>query len=265
MKRSFRSFLWFLLIPAMVAGLPACRERTTRAMRIGLTKSTPNYENWLKKGDSTLIPVNLYPLGKDSALTVLRQCDGLLITGGEDVDPSLYGMAADTSRCGEIDRYRDTLEMALILEALALKIPILGICRGEQILNVTLGGSLVIDIPSDFGTSVIHRCDDYLHCNHPARVEPGSMLLGITGRDTGMVNTNHHQAVNATGRGLRISVRSSDGLPEGIEWIETAGKPFLVGVQWHPERMDTANPFSGRILRAFLETCRENPLTKKHP
>jgi putative glutamine amidotransferase len=230
-------------------------------MKIAVSKAGNNYIDWLKKCDSSLILINLYDNNIDSAVAILAGCSGLLVTGGEDIQPSLYGKGAELPFCKDADPRRDTLEQTLIREALRLKIPVLGICRGEQILNVTLGGSLITDIPAKFKpdsdiskppVDVIHQCEDYLKCFHSVRIVKGSLLHQIMGCDTGFVNTNHHQAAENLAPGLKVNARSDDGVIEGIEWENPEGRSFLLGVQWHPERMDTSNAFSGKLLKAFL-------------
>ena len=140
--------------------------------------------------------------------------------------------------------------------------PVLGICRGEQILNVSLGGSLIVDIPAHFEQlpriyHIIHQCADYLNCFHSVHVFPNTLLHLITGCDSGFVNTNHHQAAERLAPGLICNARSNDGLTEGIEWEVYQEKPFLMGVQWHPERMDTSNALSGKLLKEFITRSKE--------
>jgi len=118
--------------------------------------------------------------------------------------------------------------MQLVDSALAWGMPVLGICRGHQMINVALGGSLVVDIPQDRGTAEIHQCEDYLHCFHTVRVASNSLLAQITGSRGGEVNTNHHQAVDVLAPGLKVSAYTSDGIIEAIEWADTTGRPFLM-------------------------------------
>ncbi len=103
---------------------------------------------------------------------------------------------------------------------------------------------------------VVHQCDDWEHCFHEAYPVKGSLLREISGTDSAQVTTNHHQAVRIVAKGLRANVYSADSLIEGIEWADPAGKPFLMGVQWHPERMDVSNPLSGPVARKFVQECR---------
>jgi putative glutamine amidotransferase len=253
------SVLMVLFILALNIG---CSPPKKPPMKIAVTKATKNYINWLKKGDSTLILVNMYPVDIDSALEQLDLCAGLLVTGGEDVQPEYYGKSGDKYLCTEMDPHRDTLEIALIKKAIGMKMPVLGICRGEQILNVTLGGTLIVDIPAHFEQlpriyHITHQCEDYLSCFHFVHILPNTLLRSIVGCDTGFVNTNHHQAADMLAPGLLCNARSTDGLTEGIEWEACQDKSFLIGVQWHPERMDTSNALSGKLLREFILRSRE--------
>jgi putative glutamine amidotransferase len=119
----------------------------------------PNYENWIHHADNSVILIDFKKMPVDSAKKVLLTCDGLLLTGGEDVVPSYYGKAADSLRCST-NPQRDSLEFALIQLAIKTGMPILGVCRGEQILNVALGGTLIIDIPTDHPSTVKHQMED---------------------------------------------------------------------------------------------------------
>jgi putative glutamine amidotransferase len=249
----------YLLIAGLLLAqcFTACRQNAVKPLRIAISKASPNYINWLKQADSTVAIVNLYPMPIDSAMMALERCSGLLLSGGEDVYPGIYGMEADTGRCTEMNRHRDSLEIAVIARASDLGLPIMGICRGNQILNVYLGGSLVIDIPQDHGTRVVHQCEDWEHCFHLVYTVGGTRLRLTSGIDSGLVTTNHHQAVKILARGLRANAFSADSLIEGIEWADTVGKPFLIGVQWHPERMEKENPLSGPLALRFIEACRK--------
>jgi len=219
---------------------------------VALSKASPNYVNWLRQSDPEIATLDLYRLPVKEAVSRLASCSGLLVTGGEDVYPGRYGRAGDTLRCTEMNLYRDSLEIALIQAALDRKMPVVGVCRGEQILNVALGGTLIIDIPSDAGGKVIHQCDDYLHCFHAVKVLPGSLLASLSLTGLAGVTTNHHQAVDRLAAPLASGAISEDGLVEAVEWREPLDKPFLLGVQWHPERMERSNPLSGRLADEFL-------------
>ena len=109
---------------------------------------------------------------------------------------------------------------------------------------------------------MIHQCDDWENCFHAVRAAEGSLLEGISGADSVPVATNHHQAVKNIAKGLRANIFSADSLIEGIEWADTTGKPFLLGVQWHPERMEVGNPLSGPVAVRFVEECRRIKMNK---
>ena len=220
--------------------------------KIGISKASPNYVNWLKQADPSVQTIDLYVLPISTAVQELSQCSGLLLTGGEDVYPGRYGKEYDTVRCTEMNPHRDSLDMALIEKALALKMPVVGICRGHQILNVFLGGTLIIDIPKDFGKNTLHQCDDYLHCFHNVVVRKSTLLAKISGSASSQATTNHHQAIDRLSTQLISNATADDKLIEGIEWKNPEGKSFLLGVQWHPERMDRSNPLSGKIADEFL-------------
>lgn len=239
----------------------SCSSHKEESIKIAISKAKPekyygSYAKWLKKADSTIECIGMYFIPIDSALLILENCSGLLLTGGPDVFPGEYNKAFDTTRCGTIDYKRDTLEFVLIKKAMDLNIPILGICRGEQILNVSMGGSLIVDIPSDFDTVVVHRCKDTKNCFHNVQIEPGSKLFWASNINSGIVNSNHHQAVDKLADKFKVTARSGDGLIEAIEWEEPHGKPFLIAVQWHPEKMDYDNPLSLPIAEYFLQEAR---------
>jgi putative glutamine amidotransferase len=222
------------------------------SIRIGLSKASPNYVNWLKRSNALVITVNLFLMPVDSALEELGRCNGLLVTGGEDVYPGLYGKETDTARCTEMNRHRDSLEIALVSQAIDAKMPVFAVCRGLQLVNVFLKGTLVIDIPEDIGTSVIHQSDDYLHCFHTVSVPAKSQLSSLCRCDSALVTSNHHQAIDRLSPLLRAGAFAGDGLPESIEWENPAGRSFLLGVQWHPERMEKSNPLSGALADEFI-------------
>jgi putative glutamine amidotransferase len=229
---------------------------------VAVTRISPNYSNWIKQNDSTILLVNMAEMTIDSALHVLDVCSGLLLTGGEDVNPDLYGKPELKKECQEINSARDSLEIALIGKALSKKMPVLGICRGEQILNVALGGTLIADIPAYFREkmdndnpvqkNIVHQSDDWQHCYHPVGLVPNTVLEKILHVKSGSVTSNHHQAVDRLAPDLRCNAKSPDGIIEGVEWKEPSGKSFLIGVQWHPERMEQKSDFSGKIAGEFI-------------
>jgi gamma-glutamyl-gamma-aminobutyrate hydrolase PuuD len=212
-----------------------------------------SYLKWLGYAAPDAELVVLYGMPVDSVKMLMKRSHGLLLTGGEDVYPGRYGREYDTVRCGAFDLYRDTLEFMLIDLATKRKMPVLGICRGQQILNVAMGGSLYIDIPTDLKTNIHHRCSDWQNCTHQVTVFPGSMLHNISQLEKGPVNSNHHQSVDKLADGLRVMAVAADGVIESIGRADTIGEPFLLGVQWHPERMDTTNNLSLPLAKRFIE------------
>ncbi|MCF8301714.1 MAG: gamma-glutamyl-gamma-aminobutyrate hydrolase family protein [Bacteroidales bacterium] len=253
MRRTFNILTVILLLI-----VSACQQQTAReVLQIAISKAGPGehyqyYGKFLKRADSTIITRNMSTLSLDSAINALKASDGLLVTGGPDVYPGWYGQEKDTAKCGSFNRRRDTLELSLIKTALKEGIPILGICRGEQILNVHLGGTLLIDIPTDFGKQVLHRTPEG-PTNHLVRTTEDSHLISITHDPSEEVNSNHHQAVDMLAPSLKVGAYSPDSLIEAIEWKQPKGHPFLLGVQWHPERLPEDNTFSTCIARAFVE------------
>ncbi len=237
--------LFILLITLLFTQLQA-------QVKIAVSKPYESYEKWLKAADSNAIPVGMYSLRIDSALRLLEGCSGLLLTGGEDVDPVNYGKLNELNRCEEIDRYRDSLEFALIKKAVELKMPIFGICRGEQILNVYFGGTLYTDIPSDIDTTVKHRCPPgSKECLHNVTILQNTRLAKITGQKSGTVNSYHHQAVEKVAPGFKITAYSDNKVPEAIESDGSKVKSFVMGVQWHPERL-TQNPQLSKPLGEYF-------------
>jgi putative glutamine amidotransferase len=252
---------YLLAIPLIVVSFGCQSHVETVPVKIAFSKGSPetsytNYYIWIRHFDSTAICQDMYAMSIDSALELFKGCSGLLLTGGTDVNPGLYGKAYDTVRCWPIDYRLDSLEITLIDSAVAWGMPILGICRGHQVINVALGGSLIVDIPEDFGTSVAHRCVEFTTCLHTVEIDTGSLLYGISGVDSGQVNSAHHQAADQMAPGLKAIAHTYDGLIESEQWKDPSGKNFLLGVQWHPERLEPENPLSGPIAVRFLEECR---------
>jgi len=253
----------FLLLNILFLLLLGCQSPVeTLPVKIAFSKGSPqvsyaSYYSWIYSFDSTAICRDMYAMPMDSALELFKSCSGLLLTGGTDVNPGLYGKAYDTVRCWPIDHHLDSLEITLIDSAVAWGMPILGICRGHQMLNVALGGSLIVDIPEDFGTSISHRCQDFTTCFHTVEIDTGSLLYGISGTDSGQVNSAHHQAADQMAPSLKAIAFAPDGLIESEQWKNPSGKNFLLGVQWHPERLEPDNPLSGLIGVRFLDECRQ--------
>jgi putative glutamine amidotransferase len=227
--------------------------------RVAVSKTSGNYEAWLRQAEAEVQPINMYGLKIDSAVQVLSTCFGLLLTGGEDVFPDTYGKPQNISLCEEFDRYRDSLEFALIKKAIELKMPIFGICRGEQILNVATGGTLIADIPTEVSdASVIHRCPEgTAECMHYINIDPKTILFQVTGAQTGIVNSYHHQSVEKTGPGMRITAVAENGVAEAIERVHAQEGAFMMGVQWHPEGLTQSPELALPLAEYFLQEARE--------
>jgi len=192
----------------------------------------------------------LIPNGLPRALLrrALAHIDGLLLSGGGDVDPSFYGEPR-SEYCQHVDRVRDETELRLTRMAVACDKPVLAICRGIQVLNVAAGGTLYQDIEAERPGSAKHRHKERALPVHTVSLEPDSMLGDVLGEQLLEVNSLHHQAVKSVGRGLRVVGVSEDGL---VEAIEMPGKRFIVGVQWHPEEMATRASHARALFASFV-------------
>jgi putative glutamine amidotransferase len=179
-------------------------------------------------------------LAADRAGAALAAVRGLVLSGGEDVAPARYG-AAPHPRLGEIDPVRDAAELALIAAARARGLPILAICRGIQILNVALGGTLYQDLDSERPGPVPHNDETG---RHPIHVEAGSLLERTLGTRAASVNSRHHQAIRDLAPGLTAVAWADDGVIEGAEPTD-AKEPWMVAVQWHPEDLTERALFDG--------------------
>ncbi len=183
---------------------------------------------------------------------LLDRVDGLMLTGGVDVDPAEYG-EGKLACCGECSAPRDAMEFPLCAEALARRMPVLAICRGMQLLSCVLGGSLYQDLAEQFGTALVHpRYDAAGDPVHTVTVRPGTLLSSITDKSLLDVNSRHHQGIREPGKGLRVSAVAPDGLIEGIELPDA---PFVLGVQWHPESLSDRYPVHQKLFDAFVRAC----------
>ena len=191
-----------------------------------------------------------------------RRCDALLFAGGGDVDPKHFG-AAPHPRLGASEELRDEVELALARRAAAEGLPLLGICRGIQLLNVALGGTLYQDIPAELPGALDHYASrngpDRAHVAHTIALEPGCWLATQLGAAELPANTFHHQALRDVAPGLRVTGRAPDGV---IEAVEGAGLSFVVGVQCHPEELwQRADPRWARVFEEFVSAARQHAST----
>ena len=200
-----------------------------------------------------LIPLIVPPLSSaEAAASVLDSVAGLVLTGGEDVDPARYGEKRH-EKVVSVNAARDATEAALVEEARARGTPVLAICRGIQILNVALGGSLVQDIPTQCESTIDHDEEGARTSrSHEISIEPGSLIARAVGTEHCSVNSFHHQSVKRVADGMRVTARSPDGIIEGIE--STDEDWWAMGVQWHPEEMtESAEPWDRGLFKAFAK------------
>ena len=202
-----------------------------------------------------LVPLVVPPLSDaGAAARVLDLVSGLVLTGGEDVDPSRYGEQPHPE-IGPVNCPRDATELALLARARDVGLPTLAICRGVQVVNVGLGGTLVQDLPSQREDVIAHELDDERGARvHAVSVDPASRLASIVGAQSLGVNSIHHQAVDRLGRSIRVNARADDGTVEGVESDDPGW--WMIGVQWHPEELTgTPEPWDRRLFAAFAAAC----------
>jgi len=222
----------------------ACQKKQQKT--IILSKSSANYINWIQ--DDNIIILDAYTIKNTDSILALA--DGIILTGGEDINPLQYNDTINLAVCGDINYQRDTLERNLFDFALKNKIPLIGVCRGMQMMNVASGGSLYGDIPSQIGTTVIHRNNGEV--NHEIVLCDTSSLIFPIGTDTIMVNSWHHQGLKIIPNHLRVIARSFDGLPEAVV-MDKSEHPFMIAVQFHPERLGKDNAIHQTIKKSFYK------------
>lgn len=225
-------------------------------LTIGITDCSrwKNYHDWFASGEVEV--VRLSPR-KNNIADVVR-CDGIVLSGGEDVHPKYYGKPLYIKKKEQlrldINEERDKFELKVIDKAVKSKKPILGICRGLQIANVYFKGTLIPDLQGKSRTR--HSKNEGYDQRHEVKVEPDSCLGAIIHGEAGAVNSAHHQSAEKIGKGLKVTATDPEGTVEAIEWKKPEGKPFLLLVQWHPERMkDQENGLAGSLKEKFLKEC----------
>jgi putative glutamine amidotransferase len=219
-----------------------------------------NYTRAIKAGGG--LPWVL-PTDPDPALVAegVRRSDGVLLTGGDDVQPSLYTKRLPSRIARTVHPAgpeRDAFELLLIREVLRQRKPLLAICRGHQILNVALGGTLFADIPQQVPRALNHsRTDRKDKVVHSVTVAPGSVMARIAGKPRLGVNSSHHQAVAALAKALRATAVSEDGIVEGLELTPASARmlPFLLAVQFHPERLFARHAEHLALFKTFVRAC----------
>ncbi|MES2179687.1 MAG: gamma-glutamyl-gamma-aminobutyrate hydrolase family protein [Gemmatimonadota bacterium] len=235
--------------------LPSVAVTATTEIIRGVLRVRANASYTDAVREAGLRPYILPLLAPEDADGMLDGMDGLLLTGGEDIDPVHYGAPAHPA-LGDIVRERDEFELALVSAARRRRIPTLAICRGIQVANVALGGTLIQDIPTEWPGAAPHDGDWPRDRRvHAVSVEPQSALARALGAADLEVNSFHHQAVGVVAEGLSVVARAPDGVIEGAEW--TGDDWWMLAVQWHPEELTGAlEPWDRNLFTAFASELR---------
>ena len=219
-----------------------------------------NYALAVKAGGGTPTVAPCIP-DREFVAESVAQCDGVVLTGGDDIQPEIYRDHIPDSLARTVhaaDAERDAFELMLVDEVFRQKKPLLAICRGHQLLNVALGGTLIVDIPREMRGALNHsRLDKKDKIVHDTKVDGGSVLAQATGTTSLGVNSSHHQAVKKVAKPLRITAVSIDGIVEGLELGPESRHflPFLLAVQFHPERLFTRHNEHLGIFKTFITAC----------
>jgi putative glutamine amidotransferase len=215
------------------------------------------YQNWLEEVENVEV---ITLSAQDNNLSEVEACEGLVLSGGRDIHPKYYG-SENLEYKGAPENYsekRDDFEIAAFKQARDKDLPILGICRGLQLINVICKGTLIQSL-DDFD-------EDKTHLGNPDKIhsvfiQPETLLYDIVGHKEGVVNSAHHQAIDRLGEGLLVNSRAGDGTIEGIEWKQKSGSSFMLAIQWHPERMFRfhleKSDLSKKIKDRFIEEIKK--------
>ena len=211
----------------------------------------PNYFPAVEAGGG--LPIML-PITQDKQeiQQLINSVDGIMLTGGADIDPSLYGedkLPTVSFFFSDLDKF----ELELVRMCIEQDKPVFGICRGVQVINVALGGSLYQDIPTQYEKGHQHFVDTSAHPTHTVNLVEGTHLKRLLDSDIISVNSRHHQAIKALAASLTVSAVSDDGL---IEAVEMPDKHFIRGVQWHPELMFRTDGNQQALMQSFVNACR---------
>lgn len=212
------------------------------------------YYRAVREAGAESVPISL---AQDAASIrrIAETLDGFVLTGSPaDVDPARYS-ATRNPETADPDPARETADRALLDHAMAAGKPVLAICYGNQLLNVYLGGGLIQDIPSELPQHVQHAKNDgeTRDPGHSVTLEAGSRVAALAGATQARVNSSHHQSIRTPGRNLRVTAHAPDGVIEAVEWTGDAN--WVVGVQWHPERME-GDPFAAALFHEFVAAAR---------
>ena len=220
---------------------------TSRKTESGECVVNPDIAGMVNRLDGEIRPFNFETLHLYELVGEVVQIDGFIFPGGGDLHPGFYGQEK-RAECNEPVRKWDEIEMNLFPLLMTRSLPILGICRGCQVINAGFGGTLIQDLPSQKGLN--HRQDDANgRYSHDVIIAPGTRLRAAVGQELLQVNSYHHQAIDTVAPGFKVSAQAPDGTVEAIE--SAAPGQFILGIQWHPE-MILDDPASQAILKAFM-------------
>ncbi|HET9074073.1 MAG TPA: gamma-glutamyl-gamma-aminobutyrate hydrolase family protein [Solirubrobacteraceae bacterium] len=231
---------------APVIGIPACLERASFGAWEQPTALMPfTYVEAVQRAGGIALIIPPDPALAEDPAPILDRIDALLLAGGSDIDPAAYGEPAEPAT-EHTTPQRDALELALTRGALDRDMPVLGICRGLQLINVARGGTLIQHLPDRAGVTPQHRRNPgtFVGNEHEVALEPGSLAAQAAGETVHSTLSHHHQAVDRLGDGLVVSARADDGV---IEAIEDPGMGYCLGVQWHPEA-DAESPVVATLV-----------------
>jgi putative glutamine amidotransferase len=221
-------------------------------MKIALTKSNSKFQKYIEWLEYFGVQFAIFNWEERTPVELMQNCSGLILTGGTDIYPGFY-RTDETEFEGSYTPERDEYEKELLDIAFKKNIPVLGICRGCQFINVYFKGTLISDLRKENG-EIHNKYPDNTVRHHDVFINKDSCLYEIVKEEKYLVTSSHHQAIEKTGEGLMITAIAEDGIKEGIEFSDKENKSFLLGIQWHPELMDNYdNPFSKNILMKFLE------------
>jgi len=225
-------------------------------LKIALCKSNTGFHSYINWLEYFKVDFIIFDWKEKTPTELFDECSGLILTGGTDIYPGFYKDIDDVSIKESYTPERDSYEMELIENTLKYKKPVLGICRGNQLLNVYFKGTLIQDIKSERGFDHSKISESEIR-HHDINVKTKSLLFKIVNEKKYSVTSTHHQAIDKPGEGLAVNAIADDGIIEGIEFEDKKDKSFLLGIQWHPERMiNYDNPFSKNVLLKFIEEAK---------
>lgn len=240
----FRLFPFFIFTCLILFG---CQKNNPKT--IILSKAGDNYIKWIE--DEKIVVLDAYTI--DNTDSILALADGIILTGGEDINPLLYNDTSNLALCETINHRRDSLEQKLFDYAFRHQIPLIGVCRGMQMMNVATGGTLYGDLPSEIGTEVVHRNNGEVM--HDIVVTDTCSLIFPLRKDTFTVNSWHHQGLKNISALLKVVAKSHDGLAEAVV-MDKALHPFMIAVQFHPERLGKDNAVHIQMRNNFYKAIK---------